>query len=425
MKENKRIKKNIGEKPHRSRGTLIGGSLKILLSVLIVTGAVVIYRHQINNSPRAGRKKPPRQAKLVQVIGVLKEGCTTTVKGNGLVMPARQVTLHPQVIGKIMEVSPDVVPGGYVQTGQKLMAIDRRDYEIQVRQRQSEVAKAVKDLKVEQGNQAVAKQEYEILDEVITDDDRELVLREPQLLSAQAAQESAKAAMEKAKLDLARCDIVAPFNAVIQQKDTDLGASVSTNSQLVTLIGTDDAWIEAKVFANQLKWLDIPKRNGDLGANVTIRNTGVWGEEEFRTGRVLCLLGELETQGRLARLLVTVDDPFCLKPQNHNLPQLLMGSYISAEIDGRTLSDVFPIKRSHLRDNDTVWIMDDDGQLEIRQVQIVFRGPDRVYVTEGLAENEKLVVTDIAAPVAGMPLRVDGAEEQSEQRSPETPKEEK
>ncbi len=424
MKENKSIKRNLKGKPLRLRGTLVGGSLKILLSVLIVTGAVVVYRHQINTGPRAGRKKPPRQAKLVQVIPVHKEGCTTMVKGNGLVMPAQQVTLHPQVIGKIVEVSPDVVPGGYVQSGQQLMAIDHRDYEIQVRQRQSEVAKAAKDLKVEQGNQAVAKQEYEILGEVITDEDRELVLRQPQLLSAQAAHESAQAALEKAKLDLGRCDIVAPFNAVIQQKHTDLGASVSINSQLVTLIGTDEAWIEAKAFATQLKWLNIPKRNGDLGANVTIRNIGVWGEDQFRTGSVLCLLGELETQGRLARLLVTVDDPFCLKPQNQNLPQLLMGSYISAEIEGRTLSDVFPIQRSHLRDNDTVWIMDDDAQLEIRQVQIVFRGPERVYVKEGLTENEKLVLTDIAAPVAGMPLRIDGAEEQTEQRNPEMSKEE-
>ncbi|MDH4240796.1 MAG: efflux RND transporter periplasmic adaptor subunit [Phycisphaerae bacterium] len=425
MTENKSIKTSLKEKPRRMRGAMVGASLKILLSVLIVIGSIAVYRHQISTSPSAGRKKPPRQAKLVQVIPVLKEGCTTTVKGNGLVIPAQQVTLHPQVIGRIMEVSPDVVPGSYVQAEQKLMAIDHRDYEIQVRQRQSEVARADKDLKVEQGNQAVAKQEYKILDEVITDEDRELVLREPQLLSAQAAQESAQAALEKAELDLARCDIVAPFNAVIRQKHTDLGASVSANSELVTLIGTDEAWIEVKVFANQLKWLDIPKRNGDLGANVTIRNTGVWGEDRFRTGRVIFLLGELETQGRLARLLVTVDDPFCLKPQNHNLPQLLMGSYISAEVEGRALPDVFPIKRSHLRDNDTVWIMDNGGQLEIRQVQIVFRGPDRVYVTEGLAENEKLVVTDIAAPVAGMPLRVDGPEEQSEQLSLDMPKEEK
>jgi hypothetical protein len=76
---------------------------------------------------------------------------------------------------------------------------------------------------------------------------------------------------------------------------------------------------------------------------------------------------------------------------------------------------VFPVKRSHLRDNDTVWIMNDAGQLDIRRVQIAFRGPDQVYVTKGLAENEQLVVTDIAAPVQGMPLRVARTEEQATQ----------
>jgi len=261
----------------------------------------------------------------------------------------------------------------------------------------------------------VAKQEYELLGEVITEEDRELVLREPQLASTQAAQESAEAALQKAQLDLARCDIAAPFNAIVQEKHVDLGATVSLNSDLVTLFGTDEAWIEVKVFVHQLKWLDIPQKNGDPGASVTIRNTGVWDTNQFRTGRVLSLVGELETLGRMAQLLVIVDDPFCLRPENRDLPQILMGSFVSAEIQGRRLTSVFPVKRSHLRDNDTVWIMNDAGQLEIRRVQIAFRGPDQVYVTKGLAENEQLVVTDIAAPVQGMPLRVAPTEEEIHQ----------
>ena len=48
--------------------------------------------------------------------------------------------------------------------------------------------------------------------------------------------------------------------------------------------------------------------------------------------------------------------------------------------------------------------------------EIVFTGPERAFVSEGLTEGELMVVTDIAAPVAGMPLRVaevegDGAEQ--------------
>lgn len=414
MTTNKSAEKSLQTGRPRVARRLLSGILKILLSVAIVGAAVVIYRHQIKTSPRAGRRKPPARPKLVQVMPVHKDDCQTTVAGYGKVMPAQQVTLRPQVTGQIVEVSPDVVPGGFVAAGHKLAAIDHRDYDILVRQRGSDVARAVKDFKVEQGNQAIAKKEYELLGELITEEDRELVLREPQLASAQAAKESAEAALQKAKLDLARCDIAAPFNAIVQDKHVDLGATVSLNSDMVTLIGTDEAWIDVKVDIQELKWLDIPQKNSDSGPEVKISNSLAWGPDRFRMGRVLRLVGELETHGQQARLLVMVDDPLCLKAENQGLPQLLMDSYVSAEIQGRTLRSVFPIDWPHLRDNDTVWIMNEDNQLDIRPVQIALRGPERVYVTEGIAEDERLVVTDIGAPVAGMPLRIGVAKEQSD-----------
>jgi len=410
---------NKGQKEKRAGAVrmLASAGAKILLSAVIIIGSVAAYRYQMDTSPRAGRKKPPLQARLVQVLPVGAESCTTTVSADGIVMPAQEVTLRPQVTGQITELYANLVPGDIVQAGQKLMAIDKRDYEILVRQRQYEVARTVKDLKVEQGNQEIARQEYALLGEAIREEDRELVLREPQLASARAAQESAEAALEKARLDLARCDISAPFNAVIQDKHVDLGATVSLSSDLVTVIGTDEAWVEVKVPLDQLKWLTIPRQNGDCGSPVKIYNTLAWGAERFRTGKVLCLIGELETQGRLARLLVAVEDPFCLKPENTGLPQLLMGSYVRAEIHGRTLESVFPIESSHLRDDNTVWIIDSEDRLEIRPVNVIFREPDRVYVDGGLTEGEQLVVTDIAAPVAGMPLRVADNESDIEAQS--------
>ena len=393
-------------------GRLLGAVAKLLLICLIISGAVALYRYQIRTSPRAGRKKPPRQAKLVQVIPVRKDDCVTTVAEMGTVVPAQQVTLQPQVTGQIVDISSDVVPGVVVRAGQKLMAIDRRDYEIAVQQRRSAVALAQRDLKVEQGNQAVARQEYELLDEVIADEDRELVLRQPQLASAQAALVSAQAALNKAQLDLARCEIAAPFNAIIQAKHVDLGATVAGNSRLVTLVGTDEAWIEVMVPTRKLQWLHIPQTNGDRGSRVTVR-CSAWQSGQSRTGRVVRLYGELEPEGRMAQVLVAVEDPFCLKAENRDAPRLLMGSYVSAEIQGRTLASVFPIKWSHLRDNNTVWIMNDEGELQIREVEIAFRGPEQVYVRDGLAEGEQLVVTDISAPVAGMPLRVAQADEEA------------
>ncbi len=386
------------------------------IAALIIGGAVLAFRYQMNTSPRAKRKKPPRQAKLVQVVPVQKGDCATVVTENGTVIPAQQVALQPQVSGQIVEISPDVIPGCMIETGQKLISIDPRDYDIMVQQQRSNVATAAKNLKVEQGNQAIARQEYELLGEVIAEEDRELVLREPQLASAQTALESAEASLLKAQLDRARCDIAAPFNAIVQEKGVDLGATVGAGTQLATLIGTDEAWINVKVPIDKLRWIIIPQSNSDPGSKVTITSK-VWGPEKRRTGRVVRLQGEIEAQGKRAKLLVVVDDPFCLKPENAGKPQLLMGSYVSAEIEGVVLPSVFPIAESHLRDDHTVWVMDDQGKLQIREVTVAFSGPGQYYISEGLTENEKLVVTDIAAPIAGMPLRIAQAEgEQPKER---------
>jgi len=402
---------------------LLGGAIKIILVILIVGGAMAVYKHQMDTSPKARRQKPPRQAKLVQVISAQKGRCPTVVPAMGPVVPARQVTLQPQVAGTIVAMSDALIPGGIVQAGEELIAIDPRDYKVLVQQRQGDVAQARKNLKVEQGNQALAKQEYDLLGEVIADEDRELVLREPQLASAQAALESAEAALRKAELDLTRCTISVPFNAIIQEKLVDLGTTVSLSSRLVTLMATDEAWIELKVPIGELKWLTIPQKNGDAGSSVKIYNTLAWGPDQFRTGRVVRLYGELEAEGKLAQLLVVVNDPFCVKPANRDKPRLLVGSFVNAQIEGRTLESVFAIERPLVHDN-TVWIMDAEGQLEIRPVQIVFSGPEEVFVSEGLTENEQLVVTDIAAPVAGMPLRLAEAEgEGIEQGAPMAPDE--
>jgi len=394
-------------KPRSMLYRFFGGSIKLLLSAAVVVGGILIYQYQMRTSPQAARKRPATQAKLIEVIPVRQEDCVTTVTAMGTAAPAQRVVLRPQVAGKIVELSTEVIPGGVVREGQRLVSIDHRDYEVLVQQRRGDVAKALEYLKVEQGNQAIAKQQYELLGEVVTEQDRELVLRQPQLASAQSALASAEAALQKAELDLARCDVNAPFNAIIQDKHVDVGAVVGLNSDMVTLVGTDEAWIEVMVRVDQLKWLDIPQRNGNTGSTVTIHNDKVWGADRFRTGRVVRLTGELETQARWARLLVAADDPFCLEPENQGLPQLLIGTYVRVEIQGHLLEDVYPVDRSYLRGN-TVWIMDEKGRLEIRAVEVVFRRPERVFVGKGLRDGEKLIVTDLGAPVAGMPLRIDG-----------------
>ncbi|MDH4202781.1 MAG: efflux RND transporter periplasmic adaptor subunit [Phycisphaerae bacterium] len=392
------------------------------ISAIIVILALAFAKYQIDTRPKAKRQKPPLQARLVTVQPAAQTSHQTFVSAMGSVIPAKEITLSPEVSGRVVFVSPLVIPGGIIQEGQTLIRIDARDYETVVKQRQSELARAELNLKTEQGSQLVAQQEYKMLDDIVQEQDQELILRKPHLEEAKAALEAAEATLASAQLDVERCTVKAPFNAVIQDKFVDVGAQVSMSSPLLKIMGTDEYWIEAKVFVDQLPWITIPKNNHQQGSSAKIFDSA-WPPDTYKQGEVIRLLGQLETEGRLAQVLVSVKDPLSLESNSPDLPRVLAGSYVRVEIEGKALPNVFPINRDYLHDGDNIWIMDEDDRLKILPVNVVFRDKETVYLSNGLHPGDRIVTTDISAPVDGMPLRLDDLSVGSElaQENPNTP----
>ncbi len=156
----------------------------------------------------------------------------------------------------------------------------------------------------------------------------------------------------------------------------------------------------------QLSWVDIPYSHEQMGSAVRIYNSAVWGDGIYREGRVIRLLGQLEEKGMMARLLVSVKDPLHFKRPD-SLPPLLIGSYVRVEIIGRQMDNVISLSRAFLREGGRVWIMDENDQLEIRQVKIAYSNRETVFITEGLQSGERVVTTMISTPVDGLPLRLE------------------
>jgi RND family efflux transporter MFP subunit len=323
----------------------------------------------------------------------------------GIVQAAREVELCSLVDGEIVSVSPDFVPGGRFRKGEVLLQIDSTDYDLAVRQRESEVTRARSALALEMGQQAIARREYELLEEDIADQDRELVLRRPQLAAAEATLASAEAALAQARLSKRRTAVSAPFNAAVKERKVNLGAQVSVGSPLATVVGSDEYWVAAAVPVNQLKWISIPRSSSERGSAARVYCDAAWGEGVWRLGSVVRLASELEEQGRMARVFVSVRDPLALERANAGNPAMIVGTYARVEIEGIELDSVAVIGRTMVRDGDRLWIMNDEDKLEIRPVDIVFRGTDEIFVGGGVREGERLVTTDLSAPVQGMALR--------------------
>jgi hypothetical protein len=120
-----------------------------------------------------------------------------------------------------------------------------------------------------------------------------------------------------------------------------------------------------------------------------------------QTGRLYKLLPGLSGQGRMARLLIAVDDPFASSVSR----PLLLGEVVRVELSGRTAENVCLIHRKHLRDGSTVWMMDEENKLRICPAETVQGSADRVLIRFEFSKGWKLITSNIAAPVDGMQLK--------------------
>jgi len=263
------------------------------------------------------------------------------------------------------------------------------------------------------GRQRVAQKEYELLGESVSEAEKNLMLREPQLENNRALLEGTRARLEQAQLDLKRTSVRSPFNAVVMSREVNLGTRVSPSTTLATLVGSDSYWVEAPIPASQLQWISISQEDNDSDSPVRIYDSVAWGPNRSRSGQLVGLTAMVEENGRMAKLLAEIPDPLSLQPATSEQPKLLLGSYVRVEITGKLLPKAAAIERDLIRNGDQLWIMDEDGRLDIRTVEITFRGQDQVLVTGGVSHGEKLITTNLPSPVQGMTLRLQEAETSS------------
>lgn len=393
-------------------------AVRILAPLAVIAVGVAIAALLVITRPTPQRSTPEPIATRVRVDRVELTDRPVRVSAMGTVVAAQQIDLRPEVSGRIVEQHDQLIPGGIIRAGETLVRIDPRDYRLALEDAKASLEKAEYELAMERGRQKVARREFELLrsdTDELSEEEYALALRKPHIANVRAALEAAKSRVERARLDIARTRVEAPFNAMVQSEAVDLGQLVNAQTTLAQLVGTDAFWVRASVPVSALEWIHP---DDEEGTRVEIRHAQGRAAPIVKSGRVLKLLGDLDPKGRMARLLVRVDDPLDLeRPAGARRP-LLLGAYVDVTLSGRTAERVAVIPRVALRAGDEVWIMNDDDQLEVRGVTTTFRGRDDVYVAAGLREGDRLITSRIAAPVPGMALKLaDGDESETEPRA--------
>ena len=378
------------------------------LLIIVIAGSLSYY--WLTHKPRASRKPVQMPPPLVEVIDAKAASHQTAVFAMGNVIASQSVNLNARVSGMVIAVSENFIEGGLLKKGEQIVQIDPTDFELAVRQRKSDLAKAEFNLKMEMGQQAIARREFELLGDELGPQARELVLRKPHLSAAQAALDAAKAALEQAELDLSRTRPVAPFNAIVTARNANIGSWISTFSTgtpLVKLVATDTFWIDVSLPMDRIRWIAIPGINANQGSPVKITYEQAWGPDAFRTGTVKRLKAEVEAEGRMAKLIVEVEDPLSQKPANRRAPPLMLGTLVRVEIAGKTLDNVVRLPESTLHDGNTLWLMSPRHTLDIVEVKPAWSERRQIFINaDQLPEHAQVITSDLAAPVDGMRIRV-------------------
>ncbi|MGI9628951.1 MAG: efflux RND transporter periplasmic adaptor subunit [Longimicrobiales bacterium] len=368
--------------------------LKRALLPLLIVGAGVFVAVLLGLlSPETASTTPTRVAPIVVTQVLEADTVQSVVTSSGITSPAREVTVLPEVGGRIVYVSPSLVPGGRVRAGEVIARIDPRDYELAMEQQRGVVGSAELELELEAARQEIAKEEWKLLGE--GGEASPLVLRESQRAAAEMNLASSQSALRRAELDLERSVIRAPFNASVLDESVDVGQVVGAQTQIATLVGTDQLRVILSIQLEDLNLIDL-EDGSRPGSLVKIRQRLGSGARVERMGRVSHLVDRVDPETRRAQLLVMIEDPL----GDEGLP-LLPGASVDAEIQGKVEGGMFRIPRSAVYEGGAVWIVGPGNALERRDIRPIWGDDGFVYVSDGLVEGDQLVTTPLSAPVEG------------------------
>ena len=381
--------------------------LQVLIPLLILGGGVIGARALIASRPTAQKVTQQVTATVVEVLTVHAEDMWAVISAFGTVQAHQELSVQPQVGGYVIEQHANLIKGGLLRTGDVLLQIDPRDYTYAVETQQGALAKAEFELQLERGNQIIAEREWDLLESSIQTSEmgKQLALRKPHLREKQAAVAAAKSRLAKAQLDLQRATLTAPCNALVLEESVEVGQLVMSQTPIARLVCTDAFRVEVSIPMHELASVDIPGPTQANGSRVRIIRDLGSSKTALRQGTVAGLLGDVSQNGRMARLLVLVDDPLSRKTsQDQQLP-LLLGEYVRVEIDGPQLTNVFVLPRNTLREGSRMWVKNGNNQLEIRQVEVALSTHDSLLIQSGLHEGDEVVTSPLPVALPGMALQ--------------------
>ncbi|MDO9006527.1 MAG: efflux RND transporter periplasmic adaptor subunit [Aquabacterium sp.] len=378
---------------HRNR-------LKFLLPLMVIlaaTAGAVVLATSAKPQMQASNASPP----IVKTLLVQPQRVKLPVQTHGILQPVREIGLISQVQGRIAALHDSFVVGGGFKVGDVLVAVESAEYDLAIVRSETRLAEAKRILAEEQAASTQAQREWKVLGEGAP---TPLSLREPQLQEAKAKLKQAEAEWGDAKLQRSHCEIRAPFNGHVKEKLAGVGQMAEIGKSLGRIYADGMAEIRLPLSQAQIGYLPTPEvHNGKtIGAKVTLTAERGVGQVQ-RQAMIVRREGIVDQNTGLEYWVARLEHP-------EQAPALLPGTFVSAEIEGRELDGVFELPRGAVNAAQEILWVDADSKLQIKRLQVLHSDAERVWVGAGLSAGERVIVSGVEVPVAGMAVIAESAD---------------
>ena len=387
------------------QGGFVRKLLVIAIPVLIVAGFILATSAYISANTKPKEKKRNFNTLAVIADYAKIEDVQLKVRTQGEARPQIEIDLVPEVGGKIVYVSPNFIEGGIFKKGEVLLRIQDADFKVAVIRAEAGVAQAEQVLVREKAEGEIARQDYA---ELGRGEPTDLALRLPQQAQAQASLQAAMAELESAKLNLSRTEVRAPFSGRVRSKASDLGQFVTPGSRLGRIFSTNVVEVRLPLSDQQLAKLDLPlayvAKSREEAPKVDL-SCVVAGKVHHWEGRIMRTDSTYDTASRALFAIVEVPDPYGKGSSPDGVP-LAPGLFVDADIDGKFFENVITIPRDGLRPQDEVYIVDNVGQAEIRNVSVLDTTAERAVLTGGVEAGDLVVLSPMERSRVEITLKV-------------------
>ena len=389
----------VGQEEKYPKFRTIVFSLLVLVALFLLTFIII----KLNSKP----EEKERTFNTLAVMGAraYQEDVTLTVNTQGEVRPLTEIDLVPEVGGKIVYVSPNFIEGGFFKKGETLIRIDDSNYKVAKIRAQATIAQAEQALTREKAEGEIAKSDFE---ELGRGEPSALAMRVPQRQEAEATLLAAQADMQAADLQLGRTNVRAPFDGRVLMKSSDVGQFVSPGSPLGRIFSTNIVEVRIPLTNADLAKVDLPiafnAESRETAPKVKL-STNIGGDIQEWTGYIMRTASTYDVQSRALFAIVEVFDPYGKGASQNGVP-LAPGLFVNAVIEGKKLKDVIVLSRDGLRPQNEVYVVDEQGNAEVRIATVADSDAERAIITSGVKPGELVVVSPLERSRIATPLKV-------------------